>query len=1118
MILPKFIRKNDISETAKANKLSLLCYFISCLIISVMGIQYFWDNMDVAVSYTPIAFFLMLFVPWIIGSAVIKRYDSSQKAGIALYVFFALMYLYVVFSIDSYLLGLVALPMMLTSIAYGGVKFSLHFNFNIVLIWSANILNCIFKDNDAYDIRNRVVVLILLFTSAAFLILCTYMIGLAQYKKTFEINRERDRFQSVVSIGIEKIFEYDITSDTLMLTTSNKGTYGKEYYICNISSVAKSQRYVPFTDWYKFDELMVECRSGLGTVDKEFRLRQEGQKNDDFKWHRIRGRVIFDIEGNPDKVVGTFENIDEAKKMEIRLADEKMRDPLTKLYKRPYINQFIDEYIESNSEDESKQAGMLVIDIDDYDKIIDDMGIAFGEEILKNIAEDVKEMLFTTDLVGRIGSNEFVVFMKDISQIRDIEKKIKDIQNIISDTYIGEGTRHKCTVSIGASLFPRDGSSYSELFEKAEKALDLARSKGPNHYDIYNSIKENVYSVLADEIRARNSRIAETSSSRTHPSDSLIERAFKLIEESKDTDSAINLLIRQIVRQMGIDAILIWEKIEGTAALRNLYHCGFDEDSISEGSIFEYSEVQWNEAMRTFEEGDGIVVNENIDDAKDEISRLFMITYGIESLAGCAFYDKGSFVGVMEFIDFGSERKWTDDELKNIRNIANVVSSYLLKMKAYERATATVERLAGYDNVTGLYKYERFLEHAGEYIANAEHGNYAIIYLDVFNFKFVNDTYGYETGDKVLKEIAQAVQSYSENIVLASRVFSDNIVALAKLGSRDEETFKRGLEEAITKQTSILAKRFLNSSIKVGVGVSMFTISGAPIMLNNIISNANMARKRTKLPGMPNLMFYDENMGNAAMNEVAYSNDMEKAFENREFVVYMQPRVLLANDEIKGAEALVRWKKKDGSIIYPNDFIPVFERNKSVTQLDFYVYEEVCRYLKERLESGKKTVAISVNVSRVHLYSIDEFITKIKGLLVKYNIPPKYLEFELTETSFTDKVDDSITLLSRLRKLGVKVSLDDFGSGYSSLNVLTKLPLDILKIDKEFLRDFENDSEEKIVIPSVIEMAKKLNLEVVCEGVETKEHVEFLRSIGCEYAQGYYYSKPIPQEEFDRLL
>ena len=1118
MILPKFIRKTDISETAKANKLSLLCYFICCLIISVMGIQYFWENPQVAVSAVPIAFFFMLFAPWIIGSAIIRKHESSQKAGIALYIFFAIMYLYVVFFIDSYLLGLIALPMMLTSIAYGGMKFSLHFSFNILLVWIVNILNCIFKDSEGSDIRNRIIVLILLLTSAGFLMLCTYMINLVQYKKTFEINRERDRFQSVVSIGIEKIFEYDIASDMLMLTTSGQGKYGKEYYICNISSVAKSQKYVPFTDWYKFDELMVEIKSGLGTVEKEFRLRQEGEKNDDYKWHRIRGRIIYDIEGNPDKVVGTFENIDEAKKMEMRLADDKMRDPLTKLYKRPYINQFIDEYIDDNKEDDSKQAGMLVVDIDDYDRIIDDMGIAFGEEILKNIAEDIKEMLFTTDFVGRIGANEFVVFMRDISEVKDIEKKIKDIQNIISDTYIGEGTRHKCTVSIGASLFPRDGSSYSELFEKAEKALDLARSKGPNHYDIYNSIKENVYSVLADEIKARNNRLAEAATSRTHTSDSLIERAFKLIEESKDTDSAINLLIRQIVRQMGIDAILIWEKIEGTTALRNLYHCGFDEGSISEGFICEYGEDQWNEAMHSYEEGDGVVVNESINDAKDEISRLFMITYGIESFAGCAFYDKGSFVGVMEFMDFGGERKWSDEELKNIRNIANVVSSYLLKMKAYERATATVEKLAGYDNVTGLYKYEKFLGHAGEYIANAEHGNYAIIYLDVFNFKFINDTYGYETGDKVLNEIAQAVMSYSEHIVLASRVFSDNIVALAKLGNGDEETFKKGLEEAITKQTSILAKRFLNSSIKVGVGVSMFTISGAPVMLKNIISNANLARKRTKLPGMPNLMFYDENMGNVAMNEVAYSNDMEKAFENREFVVYMQPRVLLANDEIKGAEALVRWKKKDGSIIYPNDFIPVFERNKSVTQLDFYVYEEVCRYLKERLKSGKKTVAISVNVSRVHLYSIDEFITKIKGLLVKYNIPPEYMEFELTETSFTDKVDDSITLLSRLRKLGVKVSLDDFGSGYSSLNVLTKLPLDILKIDKEFLRDFENDSEEKIVIPSVIEMAKKLNLEVVCEGVETKEHVEFLKSIGCEYAQGYYYSKPVPQEEFDRLL
>ena len=223
-------------------------------------------------------------------------------------------------------------------------------------------------------------------------------------------------------------------------------------------------------------------------------------------------------------------------------------------------------------------------------------------------------------------------------------------------------------------------------------------------------------------------------------------------------------------------------------------------------------------------------------------------------------------------------------------------------------------------------------------------------------------------------------------------------------------------------------------------------------------------------------------------------------------------------NRIEGAEALIRWCKEDGNIIYPNDFIPVFEKNKSVTLLDYYVYDEVCKYIRHRLDNNLPVVRISVNVSRVHLYSIDDIIDYIKGLLTRYDIPPEYLEFELTETSFTDKVDDTISLMQRLRKLGVKVSMDDFGSGYSSLNVLTKLPLDVLKLDKEFMRDFETDSEEKIVIPSLIDMAKKLNLDVVCEGVETDKQVEFLREVGCDYVQGFYYSKPIPQEEFDEML
>ena len=302
------------------------------------------------------------------------------------------------------------------------------------------------------------------------------------------------------------------------------------------------------------------------------------------------------------------------------------------------------------------------------------------------------------------------------------------------------------------------------------------------------------------------------------------------------------------------------------------------------------------------------------------------------------------------------------------------------------------------------------------------------------------------------------------------------------------------------------------------VGLCPFVVDGNEIPLKNIISNANLARKEAKKPEKADVIVYDEAMGVTLLKEVKYANDMEDAFRNKEFVVYMQPKVDLRQHKIIGAEALIRWIKPNGEIIYPNEFIPVFEKNKSITLLDYFVYDEVCKYLAERMKKNEPVVNVSVNVSRVHLQAIDDMVYYVKGLLKKYKIRPEYLEFELTETMSTEKVEDTIEMLNKLRELGVKVSMDDFGSGYSSLNLLTKLPLDVLKLDKEFLKDFEADSDEKIIIPSIIDMAKKLKLEVVCEGVETKEQVEFLRDVDCDIVQGYYYSKPVPLDVFTSML
>lgn len=1105
------INRLDISEDTRSNAMTQLGYAAVAFILSILGVAFYAVLPSEENVSAPVYYYLLLWIPIAISFLVYKYKSGSKAVGYILFGSFMVFYTYVLFNNMHYMMALSVIPIMLLACASPDSRFGVRISIMGVGIDAGNILYMYAIGDSADRSLARTAILCLIVVTAVIVNFVVRSVDARQKRKTEEINKERNRFKAIVSVGITQIFEYDIKNDLLMTSHSDEGNYGTEQYTCNLSSVAKQFRYVLFADWFRFDELINEAKSGQKMVEKEMRILES---QGDYRWYRIRGRVIFDDEGMPERVIGSMENIDDAKRLELRQADDSMRDPLTGLYRRPYVNQMMQEYL--GSQDGTEFSGMLILDIDDFEEINNQMGNAFGDEILRNIAEDIDEIFYSTDILGRIGGDEFIILMKNIRCIEDIEKKIREIQHIISCTYVGEGKRIGGTVGIGAALFPLHGDDYDTLYENAQKALAMAQDKGHSHYCIYDPNLEEEYARVEVAYLQKDKSYDE---SRSGTGDSLIELAFKLIDESKDTDSAINLLIRQVVRQLELTSIVILQRDGTNTDMTVLYQCGFDDDnSIENGSTIKFDDEQWESVLNMFSESNSLVAVGDAANMEDPVIRKIMLAYGIRSFAGCAFYDKGEFVGNILYIDDSKNHMWNDDEITTIRAVTNVVSSYLLKMKAYEDASQTVERLTGYDVVTGLYKYEKFLKLTGDYIAQAEHGNYAIAYLDFSNFKYINETYGYETGDKVLKELADSLISYKDVVIYASRVFSDNIVALLNVKDYDEPGLRRDFDRAAKKLTAKVQKEYIDSRIVIDIGVCTFTISGAPVPIKNIVSNANMARKQTKLPDMPRIIFYDDQMGIRMKNEVAYANDMENAFRNREFVVYMQPKVNLQSGRIEGAEALIRWRKSDGSIIYPNDFIPVFEKNKSITLLDYYVYDEVCKYLRSRLDQNLPIIRISVNVSRVHLYSIDDIIGYVKGLINKYEIPPKYLEFELTETAFTDKVDDTITLMNRLRELGVLVSMDDFGSGYSSLNVLTKLPLDVLKLDKEFLKDFEFESDEKIIIPSVVDMAKKLKLSVVCEGVETIEQVKFLRSIGCDFAQGYYYSKPVPKEEFDVLL
>ncbi|MDX5727831.1 putative bifunctional diguanylate cyclase/phosphodiesterase, partial [Clostridioides difficile] len=295
-----------------------------------------------------------------------------------------------------------------------------------------------------------------------------------------------------------------------------------------------------------------------------------------------------------------------------------------------------------------------------------------------------------------------------------------------------------------------------------------------------------------------------------------------------------------------------------------------------------------------------------------------------------------------------------------------------------------------------------------------------------------------------------------------------------------------------------------------------YKISKSDNDINTIMDRANTARKTIKGGHKNSFAFYDKEMHKKILKEKEIENSMVDALNNGEFIVYFQPKYSLSDYQIIGAEALVRWDNPQKGLIPPIEFIPVFERNGFIVNIDFYVFEEVCKKIREWMDEGQKVVPISVNLSRMHFVN-SNFIEEFKLIVDKYKIPTRLIELELTETAVLDNIEGLLDTMNNLKEKGFVISMDDFGTGYSSLNLLKELPVDILKLDRAFFTEKDESNNEKIVISNVIKMAKELKMKVISEGVETISQVEFLKQIGCDMVQGYLFSKPMPVKEFEKI-
>ena len=424
-----------------------------------------------------------------------------------------------------------------------------------------------------------------------------------------------------------------------------------------------------------------------------------------------------------------------------------------------------------------------------------------------------------------------------------------------------------------------------------------------------------------------------------------------------------------------------------------------------------------------------------------------------------------------------------------------------------KRAGYTIEKLAYIDETTEGKNFNYFKEKALSYITENREVPYLIERFDVSNFRYINEAYGHIRADELLMIIYREGRHAFHDKEICVRMDSDQFVIAAKNDiyfSLRQEEFENGINEA-AKEIGI------KFPIRLKCGIYQVRQSDFDIQL--MIDRANVARKSLMGEEKNLVAIYSDKIINDMRKIDKIESEMEAALANNEFKVFIQPKWDIEKNEVCGGEALVRWVKADNIAITPDKFVPIFEKNGFVEQLDFFMLEAVCKKMRELLDAKKKIFPISVNQSRFLLHN-PEYVTNVEKILQRYNIPKGFIELELTETVFFSEREKMISIMNMLKKREVLISMDDFGSGYSSLNLLKDIPFDVLKIDREFFSESITSESSTWILRKIVEMAEGLGIKVLCEGVETEEQVDILRGIGCKYVQGYYYARPMAMHKF----
>lgn len=789
------------------------------------------------------------------------------------------------------------------------------------------------------------------------------------------------------------------------------------------------------------------------------------------------------------------------------LQERAARDALTSLYNYSYGRKLISEYL--NNKDPYATCGMMVMDIDYFKYVNDTYGHLFGDHVLVRLANLLRHIFEDKDVVMRCGGDEFVIFLKDISH-SDLVKRGMQLVNEVRNLKF-ENRKYSMTCSVGICYLQENesGYTYDQVFGNADWALYQAKERGRDRYVFcdhlrrFEMAKVNPDSVTAMDVRYMHNDIIST--------------AFEIFEKMNSFTAAIEQLLEIIGSRFRLDRITIIRTDIQEKNTERLYQwtSEYAPEVLKEKSDF--SKEDFMTLFRSYDEHQTVVLQYDDMSMYSPGGAALLMQGDAKTVVYAAMYCEGKYTGAISYVTCREKRYWTRETRKELGEVTKIISAHLSRKLAINESRKDPLDWSEYDSLTGLSSFMKFRTELERLIIGKYVVSEYLIYMDFVGFKYFNQKYGYSRGDQILKEFSSYVIGKIEDHegVYFTRVVSDQFLLLLPCrNGRDIFDELRRIGEGFNRLEGEKIKGY-QPRLRMGV----YQIDKNCTGVSFAIDAANYARKQILIKtGSPvSVRLYDEELQRKQMLENEIVNEIGEAVKEKRFQLFLQPKVSLKDRTVIGAEALVRWQTRDGKMISPNQFISLCESTGQIEELDFYVFEQTVKFLAENRKKGRRQLPVSVNIS-IHHALDSGAAQRFRSILDRYGVDTRYMEIELTETATVKEYEDAKRLFRELQAAGMRTAIDDFGAGYSVLNSIIDIPVNTMKLDGIFIRNCTASEHGIFLLQSVVEMIRGLGYHVVCEGVETEKQEVILRKIGCEAAQGFLFSRPLPIEEYEKYV